>query len=181
MSKSLFASAALVFAATAGAQTAPFVAPAGEPEAAKVISVVSSIPLAVDLANYALAESAFAPKIVIDYTSLWGGTPNTMTPAELMTAWRGMVPGFDVTRHELSDVRARVNGNSATATAAVDGRHWLGDALWRPIGTYEWDLEKRDGSWKVTRMVFKMTHEIGDRSLTSQAMERVKSQSAVVR
>lgn len=179
MSKSLFASAALVFATTASAQTQAPIAPTGEPEAAKVISVVSSIPLAVDLANYALAENAFAPRIVIDYTSLWGGSPNTMTPAELMTAWRGIVPGFDATWHELSDVRARVSGNSATATAAVDGRHWLGDALWRPIGTYEWELEKRNGQWKVTRMVFKMTREIGDRALAAQAMDRAKAASAV--
>jgi hypothetical protein len=116
-----------------------------------------------------------------DYTSLWGGTPNTMTPAELMTAWRGIVPGFDATWHELSDVRARVSGNTATATAAVDGRHWLGDALWRPIGSYEWDLEKRNGQWKVTRMVFKMTREIGDRGLAAQAIERAKLVSAAAR
>jgi hypothetical protein len=181
MSKSLFATAAIVFAATATAQTSPSVTPAGEPEAAKVISVVSSIPLAVDLANYALAESAFAPRIVIDYTSLWGGTPNTMAPAELMAAWRGIVPGFDATWHELSDVRARVSGNRATATAAVDGRHWLGNALWRPIGTYEWDLEKHNGQWKVTRMVFKMTREVGDRGLAAQAIERAKLASAAAR
>ncbi len=179
MSKSLFATAALVFATTASAQTTAPLAPTGEPEAARVISVVSSIPLAVDLANYALAEKAFAPKIVIDYTSLWGGTPNTMTPAELMAAWRGIVPGFDATWHELSDVRAQVTGQSASATAAVDGRHWLGNGLWRPIGTYEWELEKLNGQWKVTRMVFKMSREVGDRGLTSQAMERAKATQAI--
>jgi hypothetical protein len=175
MSTSLFATAALVFAASASAQTTAAPAPAGEPEAARVISVVSSIPLAVDLAQYALAERAFAPRIVIDYTSLWGGTPNAMTPAELMAAWRGIVPGFDATWHELSDVRAQVNGQRATATAAVDGRHWIGQAIWRPIGTYEWDLSKLDGQWKVTRMVFKMTQEIGDRGLAAQAMERAQA------
>lgn len=178
MPKSLFAAAALTFATTASAQTTIPLAPAGEPEAARVISVVSSIPLAVDLANYTLAESAFAPKIVIDYTSLWGGTASTMTPTELMAAWRGIVPGFDATWHELSGVSARVVGNTATATAAVDGRHWLGGALWRPIGTYEWDLEKVNGQWKVTRMVFKMTREMGDRGLASQAMDRVKAAQA---
>jgi SnoaL-like domain len=175
MSKSLFASAALAFATVASAQTTSATSPAGEPEAAKVISIVSSIPLAVDLANYSLAESAFAPKIVIDYTSLWGGAPNAMTPAELMAAWRGIVPGFDATWHELSDVRARVSGDRASATASVDGRHWLGGGLWRPIGSYEWDLEMRNGHWKVTRMVFKMTREIGDRGLVATAMERAKA------
>jgi hypothetical protein len=176
--KSIFASAALAFSGTAFAQTATPLPPVGEPEAAKVISVVSSIPMAVDLAAYDLAENAFAPKIVIDYTSLWGGQPSNMTPAELMTAWRGIVPGFTATWHELSNVRAIVNGDKATATAFVDGRHWLGEQLWRPVGNYHWDLEKIGGQWKVTRMQFAMTQEIGSRDVATQAMQAAKSKNA---
>jgi hypothetical protein len=149
--------------------------PAGDPDVSRVIQLVSSIPLAVDLANYDLAQAAFAPSIVVDYTSLWGGAPQTMTPAELMTGWRGIVPGFDATFHELSDVRATISGSRAIATAHVDGRHWIGDRLWRPVGTYHWDLEKIDGRWRVTRMVFAMTQEIGDRALAAEAMERAKA------
>jgi SnoaL-like domain len=172
--KSIFASAALVFASSAHAQSAPTLPPAGDVEAAKVISVVSSIPLAVDLAAYDLAEKAFAPSIVVDYTSLWGGQPNTMTPAQLMTAWRGILPGFDGTWHELSDLRANVSGNRATATAFVDGRHWLAGQLWRPVGNYFWELEKMAGAWKVTRMQFQMTKEIGNREVAAQAIDIVK-------
>ena len=179
--QSIFASAAVAFAATSYAQTAMPLGAVGEPEASKVISVVSSIPLAVDLAAYDMAEKAFAPKVVIDYTSLWGGTPNTMTPQELMTAWRGIVPGFDATWHELTRVTAQVNGNKATAGAFVDGRHWLGEKLWRPVGNYEWDLEKQGGQWKVTRMAFKMTQEIGDRAVASLAMERAKQSAATAK
>ena len=84
--KSIFASAAVAFAATSYTQIATPLSPVGELETSKVISVVSSIPLAVDLAASDMAEKAFAPKVVIDYTSLWGGTPNTMTPKELMSA-----------------------------------------------------------------------------------------------
>ncbi|MEO1318082.1 MAG: hypothetical protein AAFW01_16075, partial [Pseudomonadota bacterium] len=42
---------------------------AGDPDTARVITIVSSIPLAVDRAAYDLAEAAFAPEIVVDYTS----------------------------------------------------------------------------------------------------------------
>jgi hypothetical protein len=150
-------------------------APVGDIETARVISVVSSIPLAVDLAAYDLAERAFAPAIVIDYTSLWGGAPATMTPAALMTAWRGIVPGFDATWHELSDVSATVTGDTATARAFVDGRHWIGDQLWRPVGNYFWELERIDGQWKVTTMTFTMTEEIGDRAVATLAMERAQA------
>ncbi|RBP14121.1 SnoaL-like protein [Roseiarcus fermentans] len=148
------------------------VSPAGDLESAKILAIVASIPLAVDLGRYDLAQAAFAPEIVIDYTSLWGGEPQRTTPAALMEAWRGLVPGFDATRHELFDLEARIDGDTATATAGVDGRHWIGDALWRPIGTYHWTLARRDGRWEVTAMTFALTREIGDRALVAIAAER---------
>ena len=145
---------------------------ADEAETAKILALVASIPLAVDLAAYDLAERAFAPKIVIDYTSLWGGEPMQTTPPELMAAWRGLVPGFDATRHELSNLAAVIQGDDATATADVDGRHWLDGDLWRPMGQYHWRLTKADARWKVTHMTFEMTEERGDRGLTTRAAER---------
>ena len=148
--------------------------PPGDPESAKAIALVSSIPLAVDLARYDLAEAAFTPEVVIDYTSLWGGEPQRMTPGALMDAWRGLVPGFDATRHELKDVEAQVEGDRATATAFVDARHWIGGALWRPIGAYRWMLSRIDGRWTVTAMTFAMTREVGDRGLVAIAAERAK-------
>jgi hypothetical protein len=169
------AMAAAVTASLTGAALANELPPAGDKETAKVISVVTSIPLAVDLAAYDLAERAFAPSIVIDYTSLWGGAPSTMTPAQLMDAWRGLVPGFDATWHQLSDVKAAITGETAEASAFVDGRHWLGDKIWRPVGTYTWTLAKQDGQWKVTHMTFKMTQEIGDRAIVAEAAERAKA------
>jgi hypothetical protein len=176
--KSLFAASAFALAATSVQAAPEKLGPVGAPETAKVISVVSSIPLAVDLAAYDLAEKAFAPKVVIDYRSLWGGEPATMTPAELMTAWRGIVPGFTATWHELSNVKATVNGDKATASAFVDGRHWLDGQLWRPVGNYKWSLEKQSGQWKVTHMTFAMTRELGSRDVATRAMERAR-QAAV--
>ncbi|MBO9450677.1 nuclear transport factor 2 family protein [Tropicibacter sp. R16_0] len=148
--------------------------PVGTPVEGKIRTLVSSIPLAVDRAAYGLAQRAFAPEVVIDYTSLWGGEPATMTPADLMTAWKGIVPGFDATWHELGPVTVTVDGDMATAEAFVDARHWIGDDLWRPIGSYYWDVERVDNEWRVTRMEFDMTQELGDRGLAAQAMERAK-------
>ena len=119
--------------ATAAVASEPL-PPAGDPTKAQIRTLVSSIPLAVDRAAYDLAEAAFAPEIVIDYTSLWGGEPTTMTPSALMDAWRGIVPGFDATWHELGPVPVTVEGDTAEASAFVDGRHWIGEELWRPEG-----------------------------------------------
>ena len=167
-------SALAIICALATPVSADQLPPAGDPVEAKIRTLVSSIPLAVDRAAYDLAEMAFAPQVVIDYTSLWGGEPATMTPAALMQAWRGIVPGFDATWHELGPVAVDVTGDKATAHAFVDGRHWIDGKLWRPVGNYYWHVERIDGAWRVTRMEFDMTEEIGDRTLAAEAMERAK-------
>lgn len=149
--------------------------PAGDPQTAQIIALVSSITLGVDLNRYDIAEAAFASDIVVDYTSLWGGEPQHTTPAGLTESWRALVPGFDATRHELSDIEARIDGDKAIATASVDARHWLDGALWRPIGTYRWALERVAGRWAVTSMTLIMLEEIGDRGLVAKAAERAKA------
>jgi fermentation-respiration switch protein FrsA (DUF1100 family) len=166
--------AARHFAKTLPRELGPF----GSADEARIISVVSSIPLAVDLANYDLAERAFAAEIVVDYTSLWGGEAQRMSPPELMAAWRGIVPGFDATRHEIADVSVALAGDAAHASAFVDGRHFLGGEVWRPVGTYDWRLRRIDGVWKVTHMTFTVTQEIGARALAEEAMERAKKKKA---
>lgn len=173
MKRTLTALALAAILATPAAATQDL-PPAGTPQDAQVRTLVASILLAVDRAAYDLAEAAFAPQVVIDYTSLWGGDPATMTPSALMDAWRGIVPGFDATWHELGPVSVTIDGDTATATADVDGRHWIGDRLWRPIGTYHWDLARIDDEWRVTRMEFDMTREIGDRALAAEAMQRAQ-------
>jgi len=147
-------------------------AAATDQDIARITTTVAAIPMAVDLGAYDLAQGLFAPEVTIDYTSLWGGDPVTMTPAALMDSWRGIVPGFDATWHELGPVTAQIDGTTATATADVDGRHWIGEALWRPIGTYDWTLAQSGEGWQVTSMTFTLTEEIGDRTLAAEAMAR---------
>lgn len=141
-------------------------------ETARVVTTVSSITLAADLLDFELARRALDATVRVDYSSLWGGEAVDLTPDALLTGWRGLLPGFDATRHRLSDVTAVVDGETATATAGVDATHWLDGATWRVIGTYAWALVKRDGRWLVTAMTLVLTGEEGDRGLVARAGER---------
>jgi len=172
MSNLLFAAAV----AALGVAAAP--ASAADPrEEARVRQTVLAIPTNIDLRSFEAVAPLFASPVVIDYTSLWGGEPTSMTPAELMTSWRGIVPGFDATWHEISNIEVQVNGATATANSDVDGRHWLGERLWRPIGRYEFRLAKQGEQWKVTHMTFLMTREEGERALVQEAQARARSLS----
>jgi hypothetical protein len=156
----------------AAAVLAAGAAAADPKDEARVRQIALGIPTNVDLRNFDAIEPLFADPVVIDYTSLWGGEPQTMSPRALMDAWRGIVPGFDATWHEISDLQVKVNGDRATATSRVDGRHWLGEQVWRPIGRYDFQFARQGGAWKVTRMTLVVTEERGDRKLVDEARRR---------
>jgi hypothetical protein len=129
----------------------------------------------VDLLQLGAAERLFAPEVEVDYTSLWGGSPAKMTPAALIGAWRGLLPGFEATWHELGEIAARVNGAKAEASCTVAARHWVDGAVWLPKGRYEFGLAK-NGAWRITHMRLVLTEEIGDRALVDKARSVTKRQ-----
>ena len=64
-----------------------------------------------------------------------------------MTQWASSLPGFDRTRHEISNIETKVKGNKATATADVTANHYLDEMFWQIAGSYEYGLVKEDGQW----------------------------------
>lgn len=146
-------------------------------EGARIRQTVLAIPTSIDVGDFAAAERLFASPVRIDYTSLWGGTVQTMSPAELIGGWRALVPGFDATWHELGAIEIVAGETSASARCLVDARHWLDGELWRLRGRYEFDLTRSD-RWKVALLRFVLDEEIGDRRLVDRARERAARQSA---
>ena len=79
-----------------------------------------------------------------------------------MTQWTSSLPGFERTRHEISNIEAVVTGNKATATADVTANHYLKKMFWQIAGSYEYDLVKEDGQWTSDKMTFIAESESGD-------------------
>jgi hypothetical protein len=150
-------------------------ASASPADEARVVGVVSAVAIYADNHDFGPLERFFASETTIDYTSLWGGDPQRFTPAGLMEAWSGLLPGFDATRHDLSDIRVTIDGSTANAQAHVRATHWLGDRTWVVAGSYDYSLINIDGEWRVSRMVFDLFEELGDRELVEQAGEIANS------
>ncbi|WP_218586443.1 nuclear transport factor 2 family protein [Nocardia cyriacigeorgica] len=62
--------------------------------------------------------AVFHDSVRLDYTSLNGGEPVTMTPAQIVAAWRETLGGFDATQHLLGNHLVTVDGDSAVCTAS---------------------------------------------------------------
>lgn len=169
MGTRMFAGAMAALALEGAAASAALADPRDE---ARVRQTVLAVPTNADLRAFDAIAPLFADQVVVDYTSLWGGTPDLMTPQALMTAWASVLPGFDATWHQIGEIEVRIAGDRARATSPVDARHWLGEGFWRVTGRYDFVLQRQEARWQITRMTFTVTGEEGDRSLVEAAARR---------
>ena len=94
---------------------------------AAIKTIVESVGSMADTGNFEALEKLYAEEVTVDYTSLTGGEVELKSPQALMTQWASVLPGFDRTRHELSNVSVEINGNTAKATANVVADHYVND------------------------------------------------------
>ncbi len=89
-----------------------------------------------------------------------------------MAQWASSLPGFDRTRHQISNIETEVKGNTATATADVVANHYLNEMFWQIAGSYEYGLVKEDGESAIAKMTFIAESEQGSRDIINQAVEQ---------
>ena len=115
------------------------------PDEAAIHTIVESVANLADRGNFESLEKLYAEEVEIDYTSAFGGEVELKSPPALMTQWASSLPGFDRTRHEISNIETEIKGNKATATADVTANHYLNDLFWQITGSFDTPAAK--GSW----------------------------------
>lgn len=138
----------------------------GKPaDEAAITTVIESVSAFADRGEFEALERLYAPEVLVDYTSLSGGEPEVKSAQALMTQWAGVLPGFERTRHALSDVRVRLSGSTAVATASVVADHWLGSQHWQVSGRYEYRLVRDGRDWRINAHKLTVTGERGSRDI----------------
>jgi hypothetical protein len=133
---------------------------------------------AIDRLEWGAVRAAFAPTVAIDYTSLFGGSAETLPVAALVERWRGLLPGFDATQHLIGPVIVTGSGTeAATAETPVRGYHYLsgaeGGPVWMAAGRYRCAMERRDGDWKIGGLTLELAYQEGNLGLPALAQARV--------
>ena len=88
---------------------------------------------AIDRLDWAAARACFADELATDYSSLWGGEPESLSADDLISRWQEFAATLAATQHVTGPIIA-LNGHAETHVVA---RHWLpnGD-LWTVYGHY---------------------------------------------
>ncbi len=142
------------------------------PDEAAINTIVESVATLADRGDFESLEKLYSQEVEVDYTSAFGGEVELKSPQALMTQWANVLPGFDRTRHKISNIETIIKGNQANASADVIANHYLKDNFWQISGSYEYSLIKEDGQWVIEKMTFIAASEEGNRELINQAIEQ---------
>ena len=130
-----------------------------------LIRIVDGIDNAVDAKDWGRARSYFAERIGVDFTSLVGGEPATITAQQLIEGWASNLKPSKTSLHLRTNHAVTLDGDRATVTShgyAWNRMEGNGDPLWEVWGTYEHRLARTADGWVVTAMTFRKTHERGN-------------------
>jgi len=138
-----------------------------------IASTITRLFEGVDKRDWQQVENTMDDKVLLDYTSMAGGTPAWLTPRQITDAWAAFLPGFDRTNHRLSGFEVNEDKNSSTAHYSGKAEHFIGKDIWVVEGTYDTTLKEREGNWVVSQFKFNLKTQSGNTNLPSIATERM--------
>jgi hypothetical protein len=142
-----------------------------------VIDAVNDVFVNSDERRWDRVKASFADYVRLDYTSMAGGEPATLTPQQLADAWQALLPGFQYTHHQISNYVVMENADIATVFCYGTATHYLpndsGQNLWTVVGTYDFHLTRQGANWKVDAMTFHFKYQDGNLGLPDLARERL--------
>jgi hypothetical protein len=129
----------------------------------------------VDRRNWPGVKAAMAQNVELDFSSLSGNPPSIQSSDSIVSAWRNFLPGFDSTRHQLTDFKVTQTGDNAIVTYHGLANHYLDKDIWTVEANYESQLTKINGAWLLSKHKLSLIKQSGNTDLPSKAAEKVKS------
>ncbi|KAJ3433685.1 hypothetical protein M0813_17543 [Anaeramoeba flamelloides] len=144
----------------------------------EIIVQVNNIGVYADSCEWEKLKTCFTEKVIVDYTSMSGGEPETLSPNQICKNWSGFLPGFKMTQHMITNHKVDINGDEAECNSYVQATHYLpneeGEDTWLILGSYKHFLVRKDGEWKVKHMIFTLKLSDGNTNLPKLALKALQ-------
>lgn len=161
----------LAAAAAAAPSTGVLPMTALDRDRAAILETVENVARGADLHQWDVVRASFAPSVTLNY-----GTPETLSPGDIVERWEPLLEAFDATQHALSDVIVQVDGDAATARSRFRATHLMkgaaGGDVWTLEGRYEHRLVRAATGWKITAMTMTPEASSGNAGLLELAQQR---------
>ena len=137
----------------------------------EIIEVVTRLFIATDARDWAGVEECLTDPVILDMTSLSGGEPERLSPAQVAEGWRDGLAKVDHLHHQVGNFIVRVNVNDATAFCygvAFHHRDVTSDDNLRTfVGTYDIHLVRTKNGWRIDLFKFNARFVTGNADLES--------------
>ena len=144
----------------------------------EITRVLNAFGLHTDTHRWDKLLALFAAEVTVDYTSLFGGSVQNTKAADLVGAWKKVIPQFTCAQHLITNHLIDVDGDTAFAETQVAALHTMvepaltGKDAWTVGGRYEFRLRKLAGSWKIEAVKLIATRQSGNPELIKIAQAR---------
>ncbi len=82
----------------------------------QIAEVTSRMGVLADARDWQGLRTLYTDTVAVDYTSLAGGEPATLSGDEMVAAWRIALEGLDASQHLIANHQVDVDGDEATAS-----------------------------------------------------------------
>lgn len=147
-------------------------------ESEKIIQTMLAIFKGADERNWTKIQNSMAQNVMMDYSSLSGKPAALLSSIEIIESWKGFLPGFDKTNHQLSNFQVNENGNSASVHFYGIADHFLDKEIWTVDGSYDAEVSKSKNLWEVTTLKFNVSSQRGNLNLPAMAMQRLTNKNS---
>lgn len=139
----------------------------------EIMEAVSNLGLLVDQRAWESLQALFTDSVEVDYTSLNGGEPITVSPSELIAGWRQNLDHLDATQHLIANHIVIINKTQATCSANVQGTHVLanhtGGPIWTVGGRYYIGLRRNADRWRISALTLSVQWATGNQHIMAIA------------
>ena len=143
----------------------------------KIIETVNQFFISVDYRDWKKVKTIFNDKVLLDYTSMTGGQPSVLTSDQIIDSWKGFLPGFDKTHHQIGNYLIEIDSDLTKVFCYITATHYLDNEsknnLWIVVGSYDFELSMNDKNWRITKMKFNLKYTDGNNDLPKMAQDRV--------
>ena len=124
--------------------------------------------------NWTRVKNAMAEKVLLDYSSMTGGEPALLSADDIVKAWANFLPGFDKTKHNLSNFKISTSGKSATVTFDGKADHFMNDQVWTVEGDYYAEAQYDN---RISLLKFNLKAQRGDLELPAKATVKMQTKN----
>ena len=139
----------------------------------RIVDVVNSLFVSTDQRDWSAVRACFAERVHFDMTSLAGGEPAELTPAQIAAAWEEGLRPIEAIHHQAGNYRVTVRERDADAFCYGIASHYRKTRSGRNtrefVGSYDFHLTGADGRWRIDRFCFRLKYLDGNPGLHAEA------------